>query len=145
MNHIILTILLLTGCRYVTKHESKQHDGVDLSDLKAKYALVYQEVENGSDDTTGWPSTQDCDSLLWAGIACSVGLPVQIDRAEYNPGEIHRRPEKLCYSDELGDIGAKSTISRDMLTGYMSCLWTRKDLAAFQRLADYGDKYDLYV
>jgi hypothetical protein len=29
-----------------------------------------------------------------------------------------------------------------MLVGYKACLWERKDLAAFQRLADYGERND---
>lgn len=138
----ILIFLLLTSCQYVTKHDEKRDSVVDLTDLKTKYDAIYQEVESDLDESTGWPSTQDCDSTLWAGISCVVGLPTQISLAEFSSGEIHRRPFKACYDDVSGDQGAKSTISRDMITSYMSCLWNRKDLAAFQRLANYGESHD---
>lgn len=138
----IICLIFLSGCQYITKHEAKQHDAdlTQIEQLRSMYEDIYSEVENELDDTTGWPSDRDCDGTLFAGLACSVGLPVKIELAEYSPGEIHRRPYEACYSEESGDLGSKSTISRDMLIGYMSCLWARKDLAAFQRLADYGEK-----
>lgn len=137
----LLPILLLTGCGYFAKHESKEHSS-PVEELREKYEQIYQEVESELEPVTAWPSNNDCDGLLWAGLACSVGFRTEIQLAEYSPGEMHRRPYNSCYADESGDVGSKSTISRDMLTGYMSCLWTRKDLAAFQRLADYGEKHD---
>jgi hypothetical protein len=142
--YTILQCFTLFGCQYVTKHESKDAaPDSRIEVLKAKYEQIYAEVESGDlESDTGWPSNSDCDGLLWSSLACRVGMPVRIELAEYSPGELHRRPYKSCFSNELGDQGSKSTISRDMLTGYMSCLWERKDLAAFQRLADYGEKND---
>lgn len=136
-------ILLLTSCSYFEKHESKDvASDSRIDQLKAKYTQIYAEVEGALDQNTGWPSVADCDGTLWAGLACSVGLPVQIEKAEYAPGEIHRRPAPSCYNDTEGDVGSKSTISKDMLLGYKMCLWARKDLPALQRLADYGEKND---
>jgi hypothetical protein len=66
-------------------------------------------------------------------------MPVRIELAEYSPGEIHRRPYKACYSNEQGDLGSKSTVSRDMITGYLACLIARKDTEALKRLAAYGE------
>jgi hypothetical protein len=139
MKHLLI-ILTLTGCSYLQKHEAKDDSAVDLTALKAKYETVYSEVESELDPATGWPSVHDCDGLLWSGIACSVGMPTRIELSEYSPGEIHRRPAPACWNDTDGDVGSKSTISKDMLLGYSMCLWQRKDLSAFQRLADYGEK-----
>lgn len=136
-------LLLLTSCSYLTKHEGKSTDeSLPLDELRAKYEVVYAEVESSLDPDTGWPSMNDCDATLFAGLACSIGFPVKIELAEYTPGEIHRRPYKACWNEKDGDVGSESTISRDMLTGYMSCLWARKDLPALQRLADFGEKND---
>jgi hypothetical protein len=145
MKHLI-PILLLAGCQYVTKHESKgAAPDSRIEVLREKYEQIYAEVESGLDPETGWPSNSDCDGTLWAGLSCSLGMPTRIELAEYAPGEIHRRPYQACYTNEQGDLGSKSTISRDMLTGYMSCLYARKDLAALQRLADYGEKSDFIM
>lgn len=144
MKTLLTICLFLTGCQYLVKHEGKKHDAdmTQIEQLRAMYEDIYSEVENELDPETGWPSLNDCDGLLWAGLACNIGMPVKIELAEYSPGEIHRRPYDACWTADQGDVGSKSTISRDMLTGYMSCLWSRKDLAAFQRLADYGEKND---
>jgi len=140
---LIPLLFLLTSCSYFEKNEAKEPSPDSrIGDLKAKYDLVYQEVESALDAATGWPSVSDCDGTLWAGLACSVGFATKIELAEYAPGEIHRRPAPSCYNDTEGDVGSKSTISKDMLLGYKVCLWARKDLPAFQRLADYGEKND---
>lgn len=145
IKHLVASAMFIvfSGCQYVTKHEGKQTSAdLELSQLREKYAAIYSEVEASLDPDTGWPSINDCDSTLFAGLACSVGLPVKIELAEYTPGEIHRRPGRACWTPEQGDVGSRSTISRDMLTGYMACLVHRKDLPALQRLADYGEKSD---
>jgi hypothetical protein len=134
---------MFSGCQYVTKHESKDAVSSDrIEDLKAKYAEIYADIEASLDPETGWPSNTECDGLLWASLAGALGFPVNISLAEYSPGEMHRRPFKACWTESEGDVGSKSTISRDMLVGYMSYLWAKKDLAGFQRLADYGERND---
>jgi len=143
MNQILTICLLLTGCQYVTKHESKDSaPDSRIEELREKYQQIYAEVESGLDEATGWIDLKDCDGLLFNSLAGALGFPVDISLAEYSPGEMHRRPFKACWTESEGDVGSKSTISRDMLTGYMSYLWARKDLAALQRLADYGEKND---
>ena len=140
---LILLSLLLTSCQYVKKHEKKDAaPDSRIEELRADYEQIYAEVESGLDEATGWISLQDCDGLLFNSLAGSLGFPVNISLAEYTPGELHRRPFKACWTESEGDVGSKSTISRDMLTGYMRYLWSRKDLAGFQRLADYGEKND---
>jgi hypothetical protein len=133
----VILLLALTGCGYFEKHEAKQHNE-ETSSLERKHYEIYSEVEAQLDPVTGWPGLNDCDLTLWAGISCQLGMRTNILYAEYSPGEIHRRPYRACYTDQ--DMGSKTTISRDMLTGYMGCLIYKKDLPALKRLAEYGER-----
>lgn len=138
MIKILFLILALSAC--TKKHEEVKHSN-DLQDLQFFYDLTYKGVLDELDPVTGWPSNTDCDGTLWAGLGCSLGMPVRIELAEYAPGEIHRRPGNSCYTKENGDQGSKSTISRDMLTGYIACNIETKDLDALKRLANYGEDH----
>lgn len=137
MKTLLTICLFLAGCSYFEKHEEKTHSS-PIEQLQMKQYQIYSEVEAGLDPVTKWPTLRDCDGTLWAGIACAVGMPVGIHFAEYAPGEIHRRPYESCYTDR--DNGSKTTISRDMLTGYMACAHRWRDLSAMKRLAEYGEK-----
>lgn len=136
MGKLIPLFLLLLSC--TPKHKPETHSN-DIEDLQTYFDAIYRDTQNELDPETGWIDLEDCDGTLWNGLACSLGMPVKIDLAEFNPGEIHRRPYKACYTLKDGDLGSKSTISRDMLTGYMACLYTRKDLEGLKRLAKYGE------
>jgi hypothetical protein len=139
----LASMLSISGCQYLTKHESKPAaENSKIDQLRLMQTEFTSEVNSGLDIDTGWPDNADCDATLWAGLACSIGFPVDISHAEYSPGEIHRRPVQACWTEESGDLGAKSTVSKDMLQGYLQCLWRRKDLPALQRLADYGESHD---
>lgn len=81
----------------------------------------------------GWPSLDDCDGLLWAGLSLAAGGDADLSEAEKAPGELHRRPGTECYPGE-----SASTISGDMIIGYLWGMWCTKNLPALQRLADYG-------
>ena len=83
-----------------------------------------------------WPSVTDCDGTVWAGTAALGGAPVWITLAEWNPGEIHRRPQAAgeCYP-----AGAASTVSRDDLVLYMAAAFYQKNTPALQRLQAYAD------
>jgi hypothetical protein len=138
-----LFLILLVSCGHFKKHEStKPSASTNLDEVRVKREAVKLDVASSLDPLTGWPSANDCDATLWGGLACSVGLPVNIKLAEYAPGEIHRRPFKACWNEIEGDVGSKSTISKDMLLGYTSCLWAQKDLAGLQALANYGEAHD---
>lgn len=139
MKKYIVLLLLLVSCGKSGDNEPQDHM-TPIDELKLRYEVIFKDVINGLEPDTGWPSNDDCDGVLHAGLACSLGMPVNISLAEYSPGEIHRRPYNACYTREQGDVGSKSTISRDMLTGYMACLIERKDLDALKRLANYGEK-----
>jgi hypothetical protein len=92
-------------------------------------------------DADGLSNRTDCDLALWAGISAYAGAPVDLSVFEYAPGVIHRRPEQACWTKEEGDVGAKSTVSNDMLTGYILGAFAQHDLEALIRLADYGEAH----
>lgn len=124
-----LLLLSLVSCGYLHKVKpiKPQHENrIEL--LQAKYDEKLAAL--GSE----WPSRTDCDALLWAGLSSAAGEHVDLSEAEYASGEMHRRPPPECYPDS-----SSSTISGDMLLGYMWGLWRNKDLPALQRLADYGE------
>lgn len=97
-----------------------------------------------SDHDSGFPDAHDCDGLLWAGLAKAADQSVHLEAAEYEPGHMHRRPKSVgpCWTPEKGDVGSKSTISNDMLTGYMWGIWRSQDLEAAKRLASYGEDHN---
>jgi hypothetical protein len=107
------------------------------AELQASFDSKMQEYKAKTSETYGWPSSNDCDGVLWAGIACYAGAEVNIDLAEYDSGRIERRPPPSCYPDD-----SQSTISRDQLTGYMACRWRKNDTEALKRLADYGEAHN---
>lgn len=135
----VITAIVLGGC---IQHRERTSP----ADRKAQIAGKIDEAKAAlnalADPATGWPSKTDCDGTLWAGIACAGGHPVQIELAEYAPGLIHRRPATACWSPVYGDQGSRSTVSNDMLLGYFTCAWYRKDHGMFRRVADYGETHD---
>jgi hypothetical protein len=138
MRHLYIALYVFTLLACTThKEKSSPSDRAEQVD-----ALIFETSAalDAATDDTGWPSTTDCDGTLWAGLSCAGGFPVNIDLAEYAPGQIHRRPAPSCWVN--GDQGAKATVSNDMLEGYMLCRWEQGDLAAFQRLADYGEAHN---
>lgn len=136
--HRILFLMALVGC---ISHPEKDAPGTRKDQIENLITESTAALNALADPATGWPSITDCDGTEWAGLACAGGYPVKIELAEYSPGEIHRRPAPSCWNATEGDVGAKATTSNDMLLGYMLCAWERKDLAAFQRLADYGERH----
>ncbi len=138
---LLATLLALTACK--DAHKSKTATESDLlSDLAALHSERLKEYAKATEATSGWPSATDCDATKWAGKACMGGAVVAINLAEYQSGEIHRHPApETCYDTaRVEDVG--TTVSRDMMTGYLGCLWERRDLAAMQRMADFGEAHD---
>lgn len=128
----LLIIPILLSCHTAPKDAE---DG-----RRAELQLIYNaklDRLNELTAPTGWPSLEDCDGTLWAGIACYAGAKVDISLAEYEPGRIERRPFASCYPE-----GSGSTISRDQLTGYIACRYRQGDTAALTRLADYGEDHN---
>ena len=137
---ILLITLLITSCTYFKTVDSRKPDPNErVGELQEKYNAILALSLEEFEPVTGWPSIEDCDGTLWAGEGLAGGATnIDIELAEYNPGEIHRRPIMPCYDN--GDLGAKSTVSNDMIRGYTWGLWATNNLAAAQRLADFGEK-----
>lgn len=136
----ILT-LGLSSCGLFEKHKEKKSQD-DLRLLTKAYLEKRAEYENATKDLGGWPDRDDCDATLWAGEVCSAGIAVQISDAEYpSPGQLQRRPQPSCYADGVSN-GSSSSVSNDMILGYLSCLWKTQDLHALQHLADYGEAHN---
>lgn len=133
-------LLLLTACHVSFKPthkpaEPKADNRVEV--LHGEYQSRLAALTQDSVATSGWPDAKDCDATLWAGVFEAAGGEPQIGLAEYSPGEIHRRPQASgeCYPKE-----SASTVSNDMLLGYLWGRWTEINLDALQRLAEYGEK-----
>jgi hypothetical protein len=139
---IILTLGLSSCGLFTKKHEKSPNADTRLTTLSGEYVkrkAAYEEITLG---TQGWPSVNDCDATLWAGEVCSAGLEVQISAAEYPvDGQVQRRPISSCFFQGHPN-GSDSSVSNDMILGYLSCLWQQQDLHALQRLADYGEAHN---
>lgn len=136
----ILLALAFLGCRH--GHHA-EHAATPTDELAARQAGWLEALQAASDPATGWPSAADCDATLWAGLAAAGGAAwVRLELAEYPAaGHLQRRPEPACWAD--GDHGARSTVSRDMVVGWLWGTWARRDVGALQRLAAYGEAHRL--
>lgn len=140
---LLAMLILLTSCNALDLNRTKEPTSPGrASELESEYNRRLALYTGRTLATQGWPSDSDCDGTKWAGEACAGGAAVAIARAEYSPGEIHRRPGTACWNAGQGDVGSKTTVSRDILEPYMACLWRTGDLAGLQRLADYGEARD---
>lgn len=137
---VLFFLALLTGCGFFETHETKDA-GTDprAAELRTAYELRLDELKRISDPQTGWPDVRDCDGTLWAGLACAAGAPVQIELAEYEAGKIGRRPLPACQIPEE----SRSSVSKDMILGYLDCAWSTGNYQALVRLAAYGEAHEL--
>lgn len=139
---ILITLVALTGCdRFKRVKPKDPADDPRVEQLRALVDGWRDELTGALDD--GWIDRTECDGTLWNGLACAAGVPVNLALAEYEPGQIHRRPAPSCYTREGGDVGSQSTVSNDMLLGYEFCAWRRRDVEAVKRLAAYGEAHDV--
>lgn len=138
MRMFLAIILSLASC--AKADQNKQPGYSDrVAELRAKYQQVKTAAQDKFDKETGWPSKDDCDGTLWAGLASVAGVEtVRIELAEHKSGEIHRRPYTPCWYDGQ-DHGSQTTVSRDMIVGYSWAMWRRRDKDAINRLARYGE------
>lgn len=138
---MILGTLLLGGCGSFKKHSEKDSTNALQASLETQYTDDLKALKEASDQETGWPSVTDCDGLLWAGLSLAGGGPARIELADDGGGHLERRPGKPCYTEKDGDLGSKSSISQDMVTGYLWGAWRSGNLPALQRLASYGEAH----
>lgn len=130
---------ILLNCGFFTKHKEKDVSTTPKSqELSEMYTEALKQYAIDADPLSQWPDIVDCDATLWAGEAAAAGTAVQLNLAEYPEGVLNRRPFHACWTPKNGDQGSKSSISRDQFSGYLWGLWVTHNLAAAQRLADYG-------
>lgn len=134
---LALLVTLQLGCSHRDAKPAQPSDLV--AKLRGKYAGWLAELKTSADQPSGWPSATDCDGTLWAGEAAAGGLTLNLGLAEAPAGMIHRRPVTAgeCFPD-----ASASTISQDMLMGYMLGSYATRDLGALERLADYGEHHN---
>lgn len=142
----LLAALALSACGALPRHKAKpaSPDGRRAA-LAQRQVEVLAELDAAARAGGGWPAGRDCDGTLWAGLAAAAGAgAVELARVEYAPGRIDRRPAPSCLEDEDGNgrPDSGSSVSRDMLTGYLWGVWRRGDAGAAERLAAYGEAHD---
>jgi len=140
---ILLVILQLTGCYIANRFKpvDAEIDAENRRQLEEQYQAGIEEANSWPDAI---PSTTDCDSLVFSGIACAAGSSTSINSFRYDDGSWHRRPAPACYRDGK-DHGSKTTISNDGLTALVLCLSYRKDLATAEQLRDYRNDNDGFM
>lgn len=109
----LITISVLFSC-------GEEKPKKNITPKIAKLKILYKNRRAAADrlkDSNGWLVRNSCDSMLWASKAgttdCKEFRP---EVAEREPGRFGRR-EKPCWNELEGDVGSKSTWSRDMLIG----------------------------
>lgn len=104
--------------------------------LEQKYYQKLEELRKASaSHVGGWPSDEDCDAALWAGVARAAGADwVDMAAAVQPDGRPTRRPFRDCrVPDE-----SKATTSNDMMTGIILGNLSAKNLDTLKSLWDYG-------
>lgn len=141
VTRIFFLLALLFGCQ--KRHEPKDPviDERALIELKPLYEQKLLDAQTMRDQD-GWLD-HGCDAALYTGkYGASWGVSgVNYAAAEYpdEPGRFHRRPiSNPCWTEELGDVGSKTTWSRDMGLGLLLFAWRTKDLALVERHTAYG-------
>ncbi len=133
----ILLMMALFACA-PSHHPSDPKPSDLVESMRARQALAMTELASMEDGQTHWPWAQDCDQTLWAGEARAAGANADLNFAEYAAGDIHRRPlaQGECYP-----MHSATSVSNDMILGYMVGRFAGHDLAALNRLADYGESH----
>ena len=142
-HYIIILTIFLSSCG--PKKEAKAPASNPQADaLLVRYSdnlLAAKAIEH---PINKWLTPDGCDAMIWAGkYSCGGGKP-DILAAEYpgSHGKFSRRPLPACWSEETGDVGSKTTWSKDMaMGGLIPHAICTKDLALLSRHRDYGDAH----
>lgn len=97
------------------------------------------------DPETGWLDVDGCDAMIWSGKYAAVRYTtgVDIESAQIEPGKWSRRPLPPCWSSDGGDVGSKTTWSRDMfIAGLGPWAWRTNRLDVLQDHATYGKAHN---
>lgn len=119
--YFLLFVVLSLGCG--TKHKTDKID-----ELKRAYSVKLIDFAS-----PGWPSTEDNDGSLWAGLAARAGLNVHVVAA-LQGGRVTRRP----FKDSIVPQESASSFSNDMILGVVSGLHAQRNLGALQSIFGYG-------
>lgn len=137
-------ILLVLGCGRI---EVRPPTSPAAAPRRAELAAVYGQrlAEFTPDD--GFPSTTDCDTGVWAGVACLGGVQVAISKLEYPAGTLNRRPAPACWVPEKAgeQQPSASTASGDTATLYAACAFKQRDRGALERLLAYAAANGNYI
>jgi hypothetical protein len=134
-----LFLIIIASCSTVkskTANPIIQNDRIQ--QLSEHYTDIYNEaiaLSNGS-----WITGNGCDGMLYSGLSGAAGFPFDLTLAEYgNSGRFGRRPAPDCWNETDGDVGSKTTWSRDMSLGLAAYLWRTQDLTTLMRHIAYGN------
>ena len=122
---ILLLACLLASCGKHTAQETSS----PVEELRAKRDAAlshYTEAMDGSGFVGG-----HCDGLLFSSLGAVGGYPVDIVKAEYEPGRWERHPDRDCYPAQ-----SASRLSKDMALGMISWAYLTGHLDVVQRFYD---------
>lgn len=138
----------LSGCGYLRRDRDPiPPPRINTIALEELYSEMLSEALSLRDPETGWLTPDDCDGMIWTGkYAASRGVEgVDVGAAEFpaSPGRFGRRPPPRCWNPEQGDVGSKTTWSRDMaIAGLLPYSFATMRLDILTRHADYGEAHD---
>lgn len=122
-------LVSVTNCRNDLPPEKKQS-------LEVKYQEKLEELrENTKTHAGGWPSDEDCDGALWAGVARAAGAD-WIDMAASI--QENGRPTRRPYIDCETPLQSRTTTSNDMMMGIMLGNFVAGNLHQLKTMWDYG-------
>lgn len=101
-----------------------------------KKTSTYLSLIKGHQDSDGFIESDECDSLLFSGLAgCVPGVSVNLEAAyDRASGQWHRRPcSRPCFPEH-----SKSTISRDMLLGVLWYAYHNKRLDISEKIIQHA-------
>jgi hypothetical protein len=129
--------VLCCGKKYTQKDPDPEPTRLEqLSALQQSRIARAREIR---DPDNGWIAPDSCDGFLWSGKLAAVICDVDLTAAEREPGRFGRRPDPVCWSQESGDQGSKTTWSRDMgKMGMVPYAWLCRDRGILERHIDYG-------
>ena len=140
---IILAIFVVVGCG--KKREANESPEPTMIDqLSTTYdAWIAQSIPMRGEHN-GWITPSSCDGMLWTGLWASSprveGVDITASEYEQSPGRFGRRPPPHCWDETNGDVGSKTTWSRDMLKGLMIWSYRRGHRDVLERHAEYGKR-----
>lgn len=131
----IVLLVFLASCSTAKKEKKPTINPIHaLLETRETYLALLPSVQGEA----GFLEDQECDSLLWSGLAAASGAEVQLSGARESTGKWHRTPAKDCYLQKRSG----SEISKDMLVGLEWGLWIEGDQAALADLYQYGNHHD---